>query len=117
VIREMAFVAYSVQDVPRAIAFYRDIVGLTPSDAGFGDQWAEFEVGNTTFGIGNGEAIGIKPGSQFSAAFEVDDVAGMREQLKVKGVEVSDVMESPVCQSCFVTDPDGNRFALHQRKR
>ena len=60
--------------------------------------------------------IGITPGSAFSASFEVDDVAAMREQLKAKGVEVTDVSESPVCFSCFVTDPDGNRFALHQRE-
>jgi predicted enzyme related to lactoylglutathione lyase len=115
-VKDVAFIAYSVKDVPRAIAFYRDTIGLKPSDAIFGEQWAEFDVGNTTFGVGNGETIGIAPGSQFSAAFEVYDVAGMRERLTGKGVEVSDVMDSPVCFSCFVTDPDGNRFALHQRK-
>jgi predicted enzyme related to lactoylglutathione lyase len=115
-VKEVAFIAYSVKDVPRAVAFYRDVIGLRPGDAGFGDQWAEFEVGPTTFGVGNGESIGIPPGSQFSAAFEVDDIGAMREKLVAQGVTVSEVMDSPVCQSCFVTDPDGNRFALHQRK-
>jgi predicted enzyme related to lactoylglutathione lyase len=115
-IKHVAFIAYSVKDVPRAVAFYRDVIGLTPSESMFGEHWAEFEVGDTTFGVGNGEAIGIAPGSQFSAAFEVDDVAKMRETLVGQGVTASDVMESPVCFSCFVTDPDGNRFALHQRK-
>jgi predicted enzyme related to lactoylglutathione lyase len=114
-VKEMAFVAYSVSDVPRSIEFYRDTVGLTPSEM-FGDHWAEFDVGATTFGVGNGEAIGIAPGSQCSAAFEVDDLAKMREKLIGLGVGVSDVMDSPVCTTCFVTDPDGNRFALHQRK-
>ena len=114
-VKQMAFVAYSVKDVPRAAAFYRDIVGLRPGDSSFGDAWVEFDVGETTFGIGNGEAIGIAPGSQFSAAFEVDDVAAMRERLVALGVTVTELAESPVCVSCFVTDPDGNRFALHQR--
>jgi len=114
-IKDMAFVAYSVTDVPRAVAFYRDTIGLTPGDA-WGDQWVEFNVGATAFGVGNGESIGIAPGSQFSAAFEVDDVAAMQTKLKEAGVEVGDVQDSPVCFSCFVTDPDGNRFALHQRK-
>ena len=114
-IKDMAFVAYSVTDVPRAVAFYRDTIGLTPGDA-WGDQWVEFNVGATAFGVGNGESIGIAPGSQFSAAFEVDDVASMQTKLKEAGVEVGDVQDSPVCFSCFVTDPDGNRFALHQRK-
>jgi predicted enzyme related to lactoylglutathione lyase len=115
VIKDMAFVAYSVRDVPRAIAFYRDVIGLKPSEV-FGDHWAEFDVGNTTFGIGNGESIGIMPGSQFCATFEVDDLAAMRDRLLAKNVPVTDIMDAPPCVSCFVTDPEGNRFGLHQRK-
>lgn len=114
--KDMAFVAYSVADVPRSVAFYRDVVGLKPGEM-FGEHWAEFDVGNSTFGVGRGEGIGIAPGSQHSAAFEVDDAAAMRQQLQAKGIHVSDLHESPVCFSCFVTDPDGNRFALHQRKK
>jgi predicted enzyme related to lactoylglutathione lyase len=114
-VKDIAFVAYSVTDVPRAVAFYRDTIGLEPGDS-WGDQWVEFNVGSTAFGVGNGETLGIKPGSSFSAAFEVDDVAAMQQKLKDAGVEVGDVNESPVCWTCFVTDPEGNRFALHQRK-
>ena len=118
-IREMAFVAYSVKDVQRSLAFYRDVVGLRPDQVTIersGGHWIEFEVGGTTFGIGNGESIGIAPGSQFSVAFEVDDVRAMRERLLAQDVPVTEVQDGPVCSSCFVTDPDGNRFALHQRE-
>jgi predicted enzyme related to lactoylglutathione lyase len=114
-IKEVAFIAYSVRDVPAATAFYRDTVGLAPGDS-LSEKWAEFNVGGTTFGIGDGEPIGIKPGSSFGAAFEVDDVAAERERLLGKGVTVTEVFESPVCYSAFVTDPEGNRFAVHQRK-
>jgi predicted enzyme related to lactoylglutathione lyase len=114
-IKDLAFVAYSVRDVPRAVAFYRDTIGLTPGDA-WGEDWVEFNVGTTAFGVGKGEGLGIEPGKGFSAAFEVDDVAAMQAQLKDAGVEVGDVGESPVCWTCFVTDPEGNKFALHQRK-
>jgi predicted enzyme related to lactoylglutathione lyase len=114
-IKDMAFVAYSVKDVPRSVAFYRDVIGLKPGEL-FGDRWAEFEVGGTTFGVGDGSSLGIEPGSQFSAAFEVDDITDMRERLVQHGVHTTDVMEGGPCFSCFVTDPDGNRFALHQRK-
>ncbi|MDQ6767086.1 MAG: VOC family protein [Candidatus Eremiobacteraeota bacterium] len=114
-VKEMAFVAYSVNDVPRSIAFYRDVVGLKPGEL-FGDSWAEFDVGGTAFGVGRGESLGIKAGSQFSAAFEVDDVKNMRDKLKAQDVEVTEIMEAGPCFVCFVTDPDGNRFALHQRK-
>src|ERR1039457_1332905 len=48
-IKDMAFFAYSVRDVPAATAFYRDVVGLTPGHA-FGEHWIEFDVGSTTFG-------------------------------------------------------------------
>ena len=114
-IKGMAFVAYSVNDVPRAVAFYRDIVGL--KQAGLAsDYWVEFDAGDTTFGIGRGEGLGIAPGSAFSAAFEVDDLTQARERLVKHGVKVTEIQEGPVCSSCFATDPDGNRFALHQRK-
>jgi len=115
----MAFVAYSVRDVQRSLAFYRDVLGLRPDEAMLersGEHWIEFEVGGTTFGIGNGEIIGIVPGSQFSVAFEVDDVHAMCERLLALDVPVTEVQDGPACSSCFVTDPDGNRFALHQRK-
>ncbi len=112
----MAFVVYPVKDVQRAVAFYRDTIGLTPADS-FGEAWVEFDVGGTAFGVvGNTESIGIVPGSQFAAAFEVDNVAAMREKLADQTVTVSEVMDFPGCFTCFVTDPDGNRFALHERK-
>jgi predicted enzyme related to lactoylglutathione lyase len=114
-VKDIAFVAYSVRDVPAATTFYRDQIGLTPGDT-FGEHWAEFNVGPATFGIGNGEKIGMKPGTSHGAAFEVDDLAGMRSKLLGAGVKVGDVNESPVCFSSFVTDPEGNVFALHQRK-
>ena len=114
-IKDMAFVAYSVRDVPRARDFYRDTLGLVPGDA-FGDHWIEFNVGNTTFGIGNGESLGFEPGASTGAAFEVDDISAMRERVAAAGVEVSEIYEFPACQSCFAHDPEGNRFALHQRR-
>ena len=114
-IEGMAFVAYSVRDVPKAVAFYRDTMGLKPGDL-FGDHWAEFDVDGVTFGIGNGEPLGITPGTSFSATFAVADVAAERARLLALGIPVTDVNESPVCYSAFVTDPEGNRFGIHQRK-
>lgn len=114
-VKEMAFVAYSVRDVPHAIAFYRDVIGLTPGDS-FGEHWAEFDVAGVTFGIGNGEPLGIMPGTSFSTTFEVADVKAERERLIAAGVPVTAVNDFPGCFSAFVTDPEGNRFGIHQRK-
>jgi predicted enzyme related to lactoylglutathione lyase len=114
VVREIAFFAYSVRDVPRARAFYAETLGLPPGES-FGDHWIEFNVGNATFGIGNGEGLGFEPGASTGAAFEVDDLEAMRERLQASGVEVGEILEFPACRTCFARDPDGNRFALHQR--
>ena len=72
-VKDIAFFAYSVRDVPRARAFYAETLGLSPGQS-FGDHWIEFNVGNATFGIGNGEPLGFEPGSSTGAAFEVDDL-------------------------------------------
>jgi predicted enzyme related to lactoylglutathione lyase len=114
-VKDIAFFAYSVRDVPRAREFYRDVLGLKPGES-FGDHWVEFDVAGTAFGIGNGEELGFVPGQSTGAAFEVDDVHAMREKLKQAGVEVSEVHEFPVCFSAFASDPEGNKFAIHQRK-
>jgi predicted enzyme related to lactoylglutathione lyase len=114
-VKEMAFFAYSVRDLPRARAFYGETLGLRQGDA-FGDHWVEFNVGNATFGVGNGEPLGFEPGMSTGAAFEVDDMDAMRERLKASGVEVGEVHEFPACVTCFARDPEGNRFALHQRR-
>jgi predicted enzyme related to lactoylglutathione lyase len=114
-VKDIAFFAYSVRDLPRARAFYAETLGLQQGDA-YGEYWVEFNVGNATFGIGNGEPLGFEPGSSTGAAFEVDDMQAMRERLKASGVEVGEVHEFPACVTCFARDPEGNRFALHQRR-
>ena len=113
-VKDMAFIAYSVRDLPAATAFYRDVLGLQPAES-FGDHWMEFSVGSTTFGIGNGESLGYPPGQSTGASFEVDDIAAMRERLAKHGVTVSDVKDFPSCSACFASDPEGNKFALHQK--
>lgn len=114
-VKDIAFFAYSVRDVPAAVAFYRDVVGLQPGQT-FGDHWAEFDVGPTAFGLGNGESLGMPPGASSGAAFEVEDIAEMRQRLLRNGITVSEVHEFPNCSACFAADPEGNKFALHQRK-
>ena len=101
-IKEMAFVSYPVTDIARAVAFYRDTIGLTPGES-FGDSVVEFDIGNATFAV-DAESIGV-PGTQCSAAFEVDDIATMRAALAEKNVPVTEVMEFPPCFAAFVTDP------------
>jgi catechol 2,3-dioxygenase-like lactoylglutathione lyase family enzyme len=114
-LKSLAFVAYSVRDVPKAREFYTNVMGMTPAMS-MSDHWVEFDVDGATFGIGNGEPLGIMPGTSFSATFEVEDVAKERARLAALGVPVTEVYDAPGCFSAFVTDPEGNKFGIHQRK-
>jgi predicted enzyme related to lactoylglutathione lyase len=114
-IKDIAFIAYSVRDVPRALAFYRDVLGLQPGEA-FGERYVEFNVGSGVFAL-DGDPPGYEPGTCTGLNFEVDDIAYARERLVESHVDVSEVLDFPTCAVCFAKDPDGNRFALHQRKQ
>lgn len=115
-IKELAFVAYYVRDVPRAREFYGNVLGLRPGEW-FNDDWIEFDLGNATFALdGTGEELGITPGTSAGVAFEVDDIHATRKRLAGAGASVSEVYEFPPCWACFSSDPEGNRFAIHQRK-
>ena len=116
-VKEIGFVVYTVEDLEKAKAFYRDVVGLgEPKD--LHDSWSEFDVGGTTFAVvTGGEAVGVSAGSSFSVAFEVDDLDAEYKRLKARGVEIDEPLESPTCHGAFAKDPDGNRFAIHQLKK
>ena len=114
-VKGVAFLAYSVRDVPGAIAFYRDVVGLTPGET-FGEHWAEFDAGGVAFGVGNGEPLGFIPGQSTGLMFEVGDIERASARLREHGVDVSEINDSPVCRSCFASDPEGNRFGFHQKR-
>lgn len=111
----VAFTMYPVTDMARAVAFYRDEIGLTPTDYASG-FWTEFDVAGATFGIGNFEQVGT-PGSGASLALEVDDLTAAHARLVDRGVEISDPHDLPNCRLSVVRDPDGNQVWLHQKKR
>jgi predicted enzyme related to lactoylglutathione lyase len=114
-IRNIAFTMYPVTDMPRAVAFYRDALGLKETDFA-NDFWTEFDVDGATFGIGNFEQVG-KPGTAQSLALEIDDVPAYRTALAGHGVEASEPHELQTCWISVVRDPDGNQVWLHQKKR
>jgi predicted enzyme related to lactoylglutathione lyase len=113
-IKGAAFTAYPVTDVPRAVTFYSEAIGLTKSGIA-ADFWVEFDVAGHTFGVGNFPQIGT-PGTAQSFAVEVDDMAAMRADLTKKGVESTEPFETQVCFISVVRDPDGNQLFLHQSK-
>lgn len=113
-VRSFAFTMYPVTDMPRAVAFYRDGLGLASGDLA-SDFWHEFAVGEATFGIGNFEQVGT-PGTAQSLAIEVDDAAAFRAELATRGIEATEPHELGNCFISVVKDPDGNQIWLHQSK-
>lgn len=113
-VRTIAFTMYPVTDMARAIAFYRDGLGLRAGDMQ-SDFWVEFDVAGGTFGVGNFEQVGT-PGTAQSLALEVDDLETFRSTLAERGIEASPPHELKNCRIALVRDPDGNQIWLHQAK-
>ncbi|MBV8205076.1 MAG: VOC family protein [Candidatus Eremiobacteraeota bacterium] len=107
---------YLVKDPQRAIAFYRETLGLTPSWEE--EQGAEFELADgTTFGVWK-----MSDGSWHPSAgvfFAVPDLKEAIAQLRARGVkfEHPEPFESNVCHMIGAEDSEGNTFMLHQRKQ
>ena len=110
----ITFTMYPVTDLPRAVEFYRDVLGLTKEGMDT-DFWVEFGVGEGTFGIGNFEQVG-KPGTAQSLAFEVSDMTAFRKMLSERSIESTEPFETEVCWISMVRDPDGNQIWLHHAK-
>jgi catechol 2,3-dioxygenase-like lactoylglutathione lyase family enzyme len=105
--------AYLVRDPQAAIAFYRDVLGMQPTEIDDQGRGAEFTLADgSTFGVWkpeDGETGG-------ALMFAVDDAKKAVEHYRSKGLELSDVIESPVCFMSFGQDPEGNALIIHQRK-
>ena len=111
-VEQVDFVSVPTRDVARALAFYRDVVGLAPSEYSDG----EIETPNVTLGFWNPE----DDGEEFAAntagiALRVADVRAAVEEFREKGGEVVGIEDSGVCHMGFVKDPDGNVLILHRR--
>ena len=107
-------IAYLTKDPSRSIAFYRDVLGMTPTEVE--DRGAEFELGDgTTFGVWQPDDVeGSVPGA--TVMFAVADIAAAVAEFRKRGAQISDPSETGVCFMAFGADPDGNPFIVHQRK-
>lgn len=104
---------YMVSDPQGAIAYYREVLGLTPTDIDEDGRGAEFELSDgSTFGVWQ---MPDKRQGGF-VMFAVDSVRAKAAELRSRGVELSEVMETPNCLMAFGPDPEGNAVIIHQRK-
>lgn len=104
-------VLYPAQDVERAVAFYRDELGLTLRFQD-GGRFAAFDGGGATFAIAGPEED--VTGGAPAASFKVEDVAATAERLTDAGATlVRGPEEGPHEIRAVLRDPAGNPFVLY----
>ncbi len=116
-ITRVDFVPFSTHDIDAACAFYGTTLGLPRSVYVPERNYAEFETGNVTISIVDGEKMGIGHHvNTIALALHVDDMAAAREILERRGVQFQgETLDTGVCYMSFFSDPDGNALMLHHR--
>jgi catechol 2,3-dioxygenase-like lactoylglutathione lyase family enzyme len=108
-----------VQNLERAAAFYRDVLGLTeieiPSTfkpAGLKVRW--FRLGTQQIHLLQGSEN--PPYTQHHMALQVDDAQAARVWMKAKGFDVEETISIPGADRFFVRDPDNNLVEIIEWK-
>ena len=107
------FISVPTRDAARAVAWYREVLGLPESELTEG----EVEAPNVTLSFWEPEREHLPfVANEAGVALRVQDVAAARAELEAKGVEfVAETWDSGVCQFAAFRDPDGNTLILHRR--
>lgn len=111
------FVALSTKDLPKAVDFYENTLGLLRSVYIEERNYAEFETGNLTLSVIDAEKMGLQHSVRGQhIALHVADVKAARAELEGRGLQFEgDIFDTSVCHMAFFKDPDGNPFMLHHR--
>lgn len=107
---------YVTSDMDRAVAFYRDALGLRMKFQD-GERWAQFDAGGVNFSLSSpDEAADGATGAV--VIFEVDDLEATFERLAGAGVTVLATRDmGDHGRSAAFRDPDGNIVQLFQRAK
>ena len=114
-------IALTVSDMERAIAFWRDTVGLKFLFQA--PNVAFFDVAGVRFMLGTAEGPKVKPAGT-ALYFEVTDLDATFEALRERGAKVAPNGEPHFIAKlgpkdlwmAFIEDPDGHLFALMQQR-
>ena len=106
-------VSINVDDVPAALAFYTEVLGLDQRDDrpdfGFGGAW--LNAGSSQVHLIEGEVPEHK-GQHF--ALHVADLSAVVDELRGRGLQVSDPVRVGTSLQSFLNDPCGNTVELQQ---
>jgi predicted enzyme related to lactoylglutathione lyase len=118
VVRELDHVYYWTTDMDRAVAFYRDVVGLTLVRQD-GPSWAVFDVAGRQFALhGAVEGRPVSPGGA-AVVFTVEDLDAAMRTLEERGVRFDPHVGEVQGYARFSSfkDPDGNTVQLIEYAR
>jgi catechol 2,3-dioxygenase-like lactoylglutathione lyase family enzyme len=106
------FISVPTRDAARAVAWYRDVLGLPTSEY----STLEVETQNVTLSFWLPEEQGERfVPNENGIALRVADVPAAVEEVRSAGGEVIGIEDSGVCHMGYVKDPDGNVVILHRR--
>ena len=114
----VSVVSVNVTDQDKAIDFFVNKLGFEKTmDApyGEGERWIEVKTpeGQTTINLYKTSESGMQPGQFSSVSFYSDDVRGTVEEMRSKGVEITeDPNEQPWGVQAQFKDPDGNGYVI-----
>lgn len=114
---KLELVAVPVSDVDRAIAFYEKVGFVCDVDTTVREDLRFVQL--TPPGSACSIAIGLgltdmAPGSQHGLQMVVADAGRAHDELRGRGVDVSDVEVLPWGSFVHFADPDGNTWALQE---
>jgi catechol 2,3-dioxygenase-like lactoylglutathione lyase family enzyme len=117
----LAHICFVVADLEESIDFYQNTLDFNPAFEFVRDNGERYGV---YFHVGGRSFIELFQGTPVPAdanspyqhfCLEVDDLNATAEQLRAKGVEVTEVqLGSGHSWQAWLVDPDGNRIELHQ---
>ena len=112
VARRLDHVYYWVNDMDRAVAFYRDVLGLSLARRD-GDEWAEFDAGGVRLALHGAVHGHAPPPGGAAAVFEVADLDIARATLAARGVSFGHEGDvEGYARFLAFTDPDGNTLQV-----
>ncbi len=108
-LRKIGYVIVYVRDMESSLEFWRNKVGLRERYTS--EEWSELEVENTVLALHHSDNPTPR---DTGIVFTVEDIEKTVEELREKGVEVTEPKDIGVGLEALFKDPEGNTYHLFQ---
>jgi predicted enzyme related to lactoylglutathione lyase len=109
-----ALVALQARDFERAVAFYKEVLGL-PMTFRHESYWAEFQAPGLSIGIEAAGDDAVVGGGTISLCFEVRAIDNVVDGLRSRGISfLGPVRDTFHGKEAYFTDSEGNPIVLHE---